>query len=370
MLAIALALIAVGFVLSCPLTAWFGVWGRRRGWVQPPGARRLHRQPGAVTGGMAIFCAIVLPVAAGLVAASVVPASWWEANLPAAAPHIPGIVATAPMAWSLIACLAALHILGLVDDRRDLGPGLKLAVEAAVAGVMVAAFDVKLMDLDAVRESVGPWPSIVLTVIWLVAITNAFNFLDNMDGLCAGVAAICGGLFLATALLGEQWFVASVLALTVGAVLGFAVFNLPPARIFMGDAGSLPVGFLVGLCAVRVTYYDPGAGGGWWAVATPVVILAIPLYDLLSVILIRLLQGRSPFQADTQHFSHRLVRRGLSQRNAVMVIWACALAAGAGGVLLGRLPAWGAALVLIQCAAVVLAVALLERTPAQRQELT
>ncbi|MDH3584548.1 MAG: undecaprenyl/decaprenyl-phosphate alpha-N-acetylglucosaminyl 1-phosphate transferase [Phycisphaerae bacterium] len=369
MLAITLALIAVGFVLSCPLTAWFGAWGRRRGWVEPPGPRRLHREPVAVTGGMAIFCAIVLPMGVGLVAAVTIPGPWWEANVPAAAPHIAGVVAMTPMAISLIACLIALHVMGLVDDRRDLGPGLKLGVEVAVAALMVVAFDVRLMDLDAVRDTVGPWPSIALTIVWLVAITNAFNFLDNMDGLCAGVAAICGGLFLATALLGEQWFVASVLALSIGAVLGFAIFNLPPARIFMGDAGSLPLGFLVGLCAVRVTYYDAEGSGGWWAVATPVVILAIPLYDLVSVTVIRLAQGRSPFRADTQHFSHRLVRRGLSQRNAVMVVWACTLAAGAGGVLLARLPGWGAALVLIQCAAVLLALALLERTSQQRREI-
>jgi UDP-GlcNAc:undecaprenyl-phosphate GlcNAc-1-phosphate transferase len=132
----------------------------------------------------------------------------------------------------------------------------------------------------------------------------------------------------------------------------------------MGDAGSLVVGFLVAFCSVRVTYYDPSMGPApWWAVFTPLIVLAIPLYDLTSVTLIRLAQGRSPFVGDTQHFSHRLVRKGLSRRAAVMVIYACTLAAGLGGILLGRLTeGWAALLVVAQTLAILLVLALLERT--------
>jgi UDP-GlcNAc:undecaprenyl-phosphate GlcNAc-1-phosphate transferase len=193
-------------------------------------------------------------------------------------------------------------------------------------------------------------------------ITNAFNFLDNMDGLAGGVATICAGIFLAAALISGQWFVAAALALLIGALLGFLVFNFPPASIFMGDGGSLVVGFLMGLCAVRVTYYDPQLGSAWWAVFTPAIVLAIPLYDLTSVTLIRIAQRKSPFVGDTQHFSHRLVKRGLSRPAAVMVVWACTLATGLGGVMIGFVAPWQAALIVAQTAAVVLVLALLERT--------
>jgi len=208
--------------------------------------------------------------------------------------------------------------------------------------------------------------SVAVTVLWFAAITNAFNFLDNMDGLSAGVATICAALLLACALLSGQWFVAGVLALLIGALLGFLAFNFPPASIFMGDGGSLVIGFLLAFGSVRVTYTDldtPAAtSGGWWAVLTPLVVLAIPLYDLTSVTLIRLSQGRSPFVGDTQHFSHRLVQRGLTRSAAVIVIYAGTLAAGLGGVLLTQVThAWQAGLIAAQTAVILIMLALLER---------
>jgi len=169
-------------------------------------------------------------------------------------------------------------------------------------------------------------------------------------------------MLLAAALIHGQWFIAAVLGLLVGALLGFLVFNHPPARIFMGDGGSLVVGFVTAFCAVRITYYDPALGTRWWSVFTPIVVLTIPLYDLLSVTLIRIPQGRSPLVGDTQHFSHRLVRKGLTRPAAVGVIWACTLATGLGGVMLGRLAGWQAALVVAQTLAVLIVLALLERT--------
>jgi UDP-GlcNAc:undecaprenyl-phosphate GlcNAc-1-phosphate transferase len=226
----------------------------------------------------------------------------------------------------------------------------------------------------------GAAASVVLSILWIVAITNAMNFLDNMDGLSAGVGAIIAALYLAAALLAGQWFVAGLAAIVLGALLGFLVFNFPPARLFMGDGGSLPLGFLLAVISARTSDFAPFSlpgprpealvlPGHWYGVLMPAVVLAVPLYDLVSVTLIRLRRGRSPFHADRNHFSHRLVRRGLTQRSAVLVIYLATAATGLGGVMLGTLQRWQAALVALQVLATLATLALLEASgpaPPQR----
>ena len=357
-----LLLIVLGFVLSCPLTALMRAVGGWVGQVDRPGLRKIHDRPIPATGGVAIFIAFVAPALLGLAAAWWAPDSWWQRWLAPATEHLAGMQKQTGMALALLAGAALLHVVGLIDDRRDLGPFNKLAAQIVASFVLVVFFDVRLF------EWWGLWPSGILTVLWFVAIINAFNFMDNMDGLAGGVATICASVFLAAALVNGQWFIASLLGLLVGAMLGFLVFNFPPARIFMGDGGSLVVGLIIAFCSVRITYYDPAAGRAWYAVFTPLVVLAVPLYDLTSVTLIRLGQGRSPFVGDTQHFSHRLVRRGLSRRAAVVLIYACTLATGLGGAMLGRLAGWQAALIVAQTAAVILVLALLEAHSPTRQD--
>lgn len=302
-----------------------------------------------------------------LAAAWAMPVSWWAGWSGPIAEHVPGLRSRTPLAGAVLAGMLLLHVTGLIDDRRDLGAGVKLLVQLGVAAVISAVFGVRLLTL------VGPIGSVLLTVVWLVAMTNAFNMLDNMDGLSGGVAAICGAVLMGCALLSGQWFVAGLLGLLVGALLGFLAFNFPPASIFMGDGGSLVVGFTLAVASVRLTYVAPGAtgeglaaGDHWWAVFTPIVVMAVPLYDLVSVVAIRLGQGRSPLVGDTQHFSHRLVRRGLSRRAAVVVIYACTLATALGGMLLGRIAGWAAGIVVIQTAMVLVVLALLERERGER----
>jgi UDP-GlcNAc:undecaprenyl-phosphate GlcNAc-1-phosphate transferase len=174
------------------------------------------------------------------------------------------------------------------------------------------------------------------------------------------VSAIAAALFMAACLVNGQWFIAATLALTIGGLAGFLVFNFPPARIFMGDGGSLMIGFLLAVLTARTTFLHADLGGGWYGVFMPPIVLAIPLYDLVSVTLIRLRQGQSPFVGDQQHFSHRLVQRGLSRRGAVAVIWSATAVTGIGGVFLGHLEAWQAILVGVQTVLVLLMLALLE----------
>lgn len=364
---ICLAMIPLALVIAWPMTWLMRQAGLRMGHLDQPGGRKAHHRAVPATGGVAIFLAVFAPMAIGLALAWWAPASWWAAIAPRAVEHLPGIHQQTPMALTLLISLAALHITGLVDDRRPLGPLVKLVIQLIAAGAMVGLMNVRLLELLGTYLGVpGVVVSVVLTVLWFVIITNAMNFLDNMDGLAGGVGLICAAVFMAAALLGGQWFVAATLGLLVGALMGFLVFNFPPASIFMGDGGSLVIGFLLAFCSLRLTYVDESLGeqaGGWWVLLTPLIVLAIPLYDLLSVTLIRLAQGRSPLVGDTQHFSHRLVRKGLSRPAAVIVIYACTLATALGGVLLGQVDrAWHAWLIFLQTVAVLIVLALLERT--------
>jgi UDP-GlcNAc:undecaprenyl-phosphate/decaprenyl-phosphate GlcNAc-1-phosphate transferase len=366
-----LALIAVGFAIGCPLTALLVHFGRRVGALDSPGAaghvKQLRQVPNI--GGIAIFTAVALPLASGIAAVHLMEEliTQW---LPAIEPHLDRIRETTPTALAMLGGMAVLHIVGLADDRRGLGAWPKLIAQAAVAMAIVGWFDVRLLTALDTWLGMGSWPSVIVSVLWIVLITNALNFLDNMDGLAAGVAAIAGALFMAATIVNGQWFIAGTLGLMVGATAGFLIFNFPRrggAKIFMGDGGSLVIGFLLAILTARTTYYDPTQidfplGGGWYAVFMPVIVLAIPLYDFFSVTIIRLRQGRSPFVGDQQHFSHRLVQRGLSQRSAVLVIWAATAVTGIGGISLGRLQAWQAMLVGVQTLLVLFAIALLEHS--------
>jgi UDP-GlcNAc:undecaprenyl-phosphate GlcNAc-1-phosphate transferase len=370
MIALCLLLAGVSFVISLPLTRLLIGLGHRRGLVDAPdaagsGGRKDHARPIPNTGGVAIFLAIALPIAAVLAAVWVVPESSWTGPLAPVAPHVEGLRSQTRLGVGILAALAAIHVLGLIDDRRRLGPYSKLLVQLAVALGLVLICRLRVLEFLGKNYGLaGEAVSIVLSVAWIVVVTNAMNFLDNMDGLAAGVGAICAALYLAATLIGGQWFVAGAAALLVGSLAGFLVFNFPPARVFMGDGGSLVVGLMLAVISIRTTYFAPGsphAPGAWYGVLMPLMVLAIPLYDFTSVTLIRLAHGQSPFRGDQNHFSHRLVRKGLGKRAAVLTIWLCTLATGIGGVMLGSLGGWQAALAAGQSAAVVLLLAVLER---------
>ena len=258
-----------------------------------------------------------------------------------------------------------MHIVGLIDDHTALGPYSKLIVQLAAAGLLVFSGDYRILTV------LGDVPSIILTILWICAITNAFNFLDNMDGLTAGVAAVCTLAFVITAVLIGQWFVAGMLALLMGALVGFLCFNFSPASIFMGDSGSLVVGMVLGCLTVRPTYLPPGKTmeEAWYALLTPLVVLAVPLYDVLVVSIIRLRNGKSPFVGDTNHFSHRLVRRGMSRRTAVLCIWLVTAATSIAAIMLPRANLVGGVMILLQTALILCVVALLEQHPLPQNEV-
>jgi UDP-GlcNAc:undecaprenyl-phosphate/decaprenyl-phosphate GlcNAc-1-phosphate transferase len=155
-----------------------------------------------------------------------------------------------------------------------------------------------------------------------------------MDGLSSGVAAICLIFFIVCGLLAGQVLVPALGCVFLGALLGFWVFNFPPARIFMGDAGSLLIGYLLAVMAIMTTYFESGTGGPPYALAMPLVILAVPLYDFASVVLIRVAEGRNPLKGDQRHFSHRLVEHGLGKPFAVLTIYLATATTGLAATLL------------------------------------
>ena len=202
----------------------------------------------------------------------------------------------------------------------------------------------------------------VLSAFWIVLIINAFNFLDNMDGLSAGIAVIAGSILFAAAAISGQVFVGGLAIVLIGTLLGFLVFNFPPAKIFMGDAGSLVVGFFVAILTLRTTYYREAQSGRWYAVLVPLVVMAVPLYDFISVTLLRISQGRSPFIGDTQHFSHRLKRRGWTDTQTVLTLYLATLCTGIGAAFLNQVDRAGAILIFAQTFMILAIIAIMETT--------
>jgi UDP-GlcNAc:undecaprenyl-phosphate GlcNAc-1-phosphate transferase len=257
-----------------------------------------------------------------------------------------------------------------VDDRRALGPFVKLSVQLGIIAALVVGMELLARHTPSLRlrviTAVGTGPSIIITVLWIGMITNAFNFLDNMDGLSAGIAAVCATAFLITALSIQQYFVAGMLAMLVGSLLGFLCFNFAPASIFMGDSGSLLIGLVLGVLTVRTTYLPPGVdiAHGWYALFAPVIVLALPLYDFIVVSIIRLSRGKSPFVGDTNHFSHRLVARGMSRRTAVLCLYLITAATSIAAIILPHIGStFGAMLIFAQTILILCVVALLEQHP-------
>jgi UDP-GlcNAc:undecaprenyl-phosphate GlcNAc-1-phosphate transferase len=310
---------------------------------------------------VAIFLGVALPLVAILIAA-------WVLNGGGGsyAPYFGGVRLKTRLAMGILLAMLAMHLLGLWDDRRALGPYVKLFVQLAVTTLLIGSFK-ELRILTAL----GTMPSIVLSVLWVAAITNAFNFLDNMDGLSAGIACVAAVAFLVTALSIGQLFVAGMLAVLIGALLGFLWFNFSPAKIFMGDSGSLLIGLLLGVLTTLTTYLpkERSWGAGWYAVFAPVIVLAVPLYDLIVVSIIRVSRGRSPFVGDTNHFSHRLVARGMSRRTAVLCLYLLTAATSVAAIILPHVEnRFVAILIFCQTLLILGVVALLEQHPLRVEE--
>jgi UDP-GlcNAc:undecaprenyl-phosphate GlcNAc-1-phosphate transferase len=371
MLLVIAACAVSGLVVSASTTALMRRLAPRLGLVDHPSSRKVHVAPTPLGGGLAIACGVILPLAAAefilwLVARDAIPSELIPSDL---SDHLPGIMYRSPLLWSIVLAGIVISALGLVDDLRSMSWQPKLAVQFVVAGGLVAGGVRGTLFVDI------PWIGWGLTVLWIVVLTNAFNFLDNMDGLSAGIGLIASVIFAVIMLTGTaqpHWFVAVFLFLLAGSLAGFLFHNWPPAKIFMGDTGSCLIGLWLACMTVVGTFYDYGRGGfpgstsaagpsGTHVILVLLCVLAVPLYDFCSVLLIRLSQGRSPFHADTSHFSHRLVELGMSRKHAVLTIYLITLTTGLGGLLLYQVEGWpGALLVLLMVLCMLAVIAILE----------
>ncbi len=333
----------IAAVLACAvLTAAVKRICIHRSFVSIPRADRYNRKVIALGGGIAIFITI-----ASLTFISVVMGA--RHNIDAAQSRYFAVI---------IALLAILFTLGLTDDIKRLGPFSKLFIQFAVAIAAALWADVRV-ELFIHNKFL----TTLMSAFWIVLLMNAFNFLDNMDGLCAGIAAISLSVLCSIAIIGGQTANALFMLIVIGSLCGFLIFNFPPAKIFMGDAGSLVIGFAIGAMTIKTTYYyHDDIATTRAAVFVPLIAMAVPLYDFISVTLLRIKQGKSPFVGDTQHFSHRLKRRGLGDAQVALTLYLATLCTGLGAVFLSSATLVQAIIIFIQTVMILSIIAILETT--------
>lgn len=331
---------------------------QRFGFISRPVRDRFSARTVPLGGGIAIFAAITTIIIAGALAIKFLLVPGRLAWISKSANINPAdFLGKINQLTIMLLGIFILFALGLWDDIKHLGPFFKLAVQFAVA--MTAA------SLAEIRVEFFIENKIVtsaLSAVWIVLIINAFNFLDNMDGLSAGIAVIAGSILFTAAAISGQVFVGGLALVLIGTLLGFLVFNFPPAKIFMGDAGSLVVGFFVAMLTLRTTYYHEAQSGRWYPVLMPLVVMAVPLYDFISVTLLRISQGKSPFVGDTQHFSHRLKKHGLTDTQTVLTLYLATLCTGLGATFLYQVNLAGAILILTQTFMILAIIAIFETT--------
>lgn len=302
-----LPLIVVGFAASLGLTPLTRQIAQRVGLMDAPSGRKVHRAPIPLMGGLAIYGAFLL-------------ALLLFGNWPAHIVELGAILVGAT--W--------LALIGLLDDRFDLSPRIKFPAQlAAAALVITSGIRVDLFN--------NPPLDILLTAIWIVGIINAINFLDNMDGLAAGVSAI-GALFTFVLAFSQgQELVSRLAAALCGSAIGFLIYNFNPASTFMGDMGSLVLGFVLAVIGIKLRFTQPfqSTAVSWMV---PILVLGLPIFDTTLVVFTRLREGRSPFEGGKDHTSHRLVAMGLSHRLAVINLYGTCILLGIAAIIVSQAP--------------------------------
>jgi len=281
-------LIVVG---SMPLVKKAAV---RWGFIDQPNERKVHTRPTPRLGGAAIYV--------GCIAALLVLGDRF---------YVSQLV-------SILVGATLVSFLGVWDDRRGLRPLLKLAVQVLATGIlMISGIQVGFLH--------NPALNLIATLLWVVGVTNALNLLDNMDGLSGGVATVACIFFFLLAAMSGQYLVATLAAALLGACIGFLYYNLNPASIFMGDTGSLFIGFVLAALGIKLRFPDNVDFVTWMI---PVVVLGLPILDTALVVISRLRRGLNPLTSPGKdHVSHRLVTMGATRREAVLMLYlvCCAL---------------------------------------------
>ena len=296
-------------------------WCIHSGLVDDPGHRKIHDAPIPLAGGLAVLTGLLLP----LVVATVM-LKFDLIGETSSAPLLHGLNKRALQLAAIVFGAAGMTIIGLLDDKHELRPAQKFIGQLLIAGIVAAAGVRITLFVPSVLFSYA------VTILWLLTVINAFNFMDNMNGLCSGLGAIGAGIFgFIAATRGPdpqgQYLVAATAFLVCGSLVGFLPHNFPRARAFLGDAGSHLTGYLLAVLAILPHFYDKTVPRPW-AVISPLLVLAVPLGDLAWVVILRWRMGKPFYMGDTNHLSHRLVRGGFTKTTAVVLIWLLAALLG------------------------------------------
>lgn len=306
----------ISFAICLILTPIVRQIALKKGWMACPAEDRWHNKPTALFGGIAIYLAAVVPL--------FVISDFSATLLPLTTPQN----AAAFSSFAPVFCIAItlMFLLGFADDVFRLKPQSKLLGQILIAS-FIAFLGFRLQWVTSLTLDT------LLTIFWIVGITNAFNLLDNMDGLCAGTGMIAA-VFLAIILSGTNPEYARCAAILAGASAAFLVYNFNPASIFMGDCGSLMIGFGISLLSLGL----PGlnAGNSMTSIAVPVMIAMVPILDTTMVTLVRLLSGRKASTGGKDHTSHRLVLMGFSEKKAVLFLYGVGLVSGTAALFVSR----------------------------------
>jgi len=300
-------------LVTTPAVIWLA---RRIKAVDHPGVRTIHERPTPRIGGVAIFISAMSLLIAVLFLSNTVSNAFRDIRL---------------QLTTLFCTATFIFFIGLVDDLKRLPARFKFLVELlagcalCLVGVRVSA--VAVTELWTLQLGSLSWP---LTLLWIVGVTNAVNMSDGLDGLAAGVAAIACGVIAVFAIHGGQAVMAVLMLALLGSLTGFLFFNFNPARIFMGDCGSLFLGFIIASSSVLCSMKSSALVG----LALPFLALGVPIFDTLFSMLRRFLERRSMFAPDRSHFHHKLVDLGLKQRHVVILIYIITLVAAGLGMFM------------------------------------
>jgi UDP-GlcNAc:undecaprenyl-phosphate GlcNAc-1-phosphate transferase len=292
------------------------------GLMDDPGHRKIHDRPIPLAGGLAVMTGLAVPT---LVAAGVLLFEKYSGKLTLPNPNSAHLLIHGlerrhiELAAILLGALGML-ILGILDDKYELKPAIKFAGQFVIALAVAASGARITLFIHNPPFHYAVVFHYAITILWILTVINAFNFTDNMNGLCAGLGAIGSWYFAMIAAADGQYLVSIVAFLTFGALLGFLPYNFPNARAFLGDSGSHLVGYLLAVLAILPHFYSI-RHPRHWAVLIPLFVLAVPLLDMVQVVLVRWRLRKPFYQGDNNHLSHRLVSLGLPKSTAVEILW-------------------------------------------------
>jgi UDP-GlcNAc:undecaprenyl-phosphate/decaprenyl-phosphate GlcNAc-1-phosphate transferase len=329
--------------LSAALVPPSRVLARRFGVIDAPGHRKVHAEPMPRMGGVAVFASFTVVVLAGSLAApSLLGIGRGQSIFGSSLALLQESYRVKRELLGLLAGATLVFAVGLADDvlGKRFPVGVKLGGQVVAALILVAA-GVRISFLPHEALNVG------VTLLWLVGMTNAFNLLDNMDGLAAGVAFVACAVFLINAWALGEFFISLMLVAFMGSLLGFLLYNFHPATVFLGDCGSLFIGFIMGSLTLLERYISH-ASSTLFPILMPVLVLALPLLDTATVMYIRVKERRPIYVGDSRHLSHRLVSLGFSPRAAVLFLYLVTFALGLGAASLSDATMIQTVLILVQ----------------------